>query len=514
MNKLIFDNWKTSSLLVIIFIFSLLQGIKGIDFGYHWDEHRITNSIKRSATDGLLLPRWYHYPSASFDLALLGTIPEFFKNESYDFSNIQDSRSDKNNIKFRIRSIFLFFTLFSSIIIFLLIRLWRNNYFEAFIGSAILLSSWELHYHARWIAPDGLMMTFGILSMLIMFVSIKSKNLSTTLLRIAAIFVGLTCSTKYPGGIFLLPLFYSAYLNYIKNNFNIILLVREYFYLLLIFIMSFIIFTPGMVLEPLKFIHDVTTEIRHYKNGGHGGYDVTSIYQHFLLMYKYIAFVVFSKYAVIAYTLFLFFCIGSINLIKNNTKMAIWFLLVPILYFLYFSTQKVMLVRNLLVLFPFLSLLTSRGIITLVNYLKNGYLKKIVLLCISVFLLINFLWIKNTANSIQQKNILNNYENILSYINNNPNTHYYLTDSITKYFLIDERYTPINIVNQLDQADKIIFLSNEITDSKLWIINRPGVYEIVSGIFEVNWNYYASWRGDTHILAVDKEIAQKLRISS
>lgn len=511
-------NQKVFFALIIVFFYSFWQGIKGIDFGYHWDEHRITNSIKKSTKEGLYLPRWYNYPSVSFDIALLGVIPEAFKistKNKYDLNNFEEnnvSRSTKDTIKFRIRGIFLFITLSSSLLLFLLILSWRKNYIEAFLGSTILLSSWELHYHARWIAPDGLMMTFGLLSMFLMFISIKSKNLSTIFLRIAAIFVGITCSTKYTGGIFISPLFYSAYLIYVKNKNYIMPLTREYLYLIIIFIISFIAFTPGAVIEPFKFIQDVTAEIRHYKFGNHGGYGVTSMLQHNWLMSKYIAFIVFSKYPIIAFTFFIFSIIGILNLILTNTRLTILLLLAPSLYLFYFSMQKVMIVRNLLVLFPFLSLLASRGIMTIFKLLKNRYLQKAVLFGVSASLLINFSWMTNAANSIQQKGNINNNKNVVSFIKKNPNIDYYVTRAVIKYSYIDEQHLPKNVVYKLNKADKIIFLSSEITNSAIWIINRPGIYKVISGPLEVNWDYYASWKGDIRILAVDKKIAQQLKL--
>lgn len=509
-------NWKIYCIILFVFFYSYWQGTRGIDFGYHWDEHRITDSIKQSAKDGLFLKRWYNYPSASFYIALLGVIPEVYNVDAvdkYDLNNIHEdniSRSSKDAIKFRIRKIFLFITLLSSIILFFLIYLWRKNYIEAFLGSTILLASWELQYHARWIAPDGLMMTFGFLSLCIMFISIKSKNLSTILLRVAAIFVGITCSTKYPGGIFLLPLFYSAYLIHANKKNYITVLIREYLFLIIIFIISFIAFTPGALLEPFKFIHDVSAEVNHYKYGNHGGYNVNSIFQHSWLMSKYIAYIMLSKYPIIAFTFFIFSCIGFLNLVTKNTRLAIWFLIVPVVYLFYFSMQKVMIVRNLLVLFPFQALLASRGIMTLVKYFQNQYLQKVLLFGVFAILLINILWITNAANSIQQKEIIDNNKNVVSFIEKRHNINYFLTPAVIKYSYIHEQNLPKNIVHILDQADKIIFLSNEITNREMWIINKPGIYKVISGTFEVNWDYYASWKGDIRILAVDKEIAQQL----
>jgi len=58
----------------------------------------------------------------------------------------------------------------------------------------------------------------------------------------------------------------------------------------------------------------------------------------------------------------------------------------------------------------------------------------------------------------------------------------------------------------------VVFTSTEVYPWQKWIENRHNTYITVSGIYEVNWDYYASWDGDMRILAVKKEIARKLGV--
>ena len=46
-------------------------GLIGTDFGWHWDEQKLFSSIEHTATTGLILPRWYQYPSLSYLLTLI-----------------------------------------------------------------------------------------------------------------------------------------------------------------------------------------------------------------------------------------------------------------------------------------------------------------------------------------------------------------------------------------------------------------------------------------------------------
>ena len=63
-------------LFVILFVFFLLTGLVGIDFGSHFEEERLLNSVEQSKRTGLFIPRWYNYPSFSYDLCLLAMAPE------------------------------------------------------------------------------------------------------------------------------------------------------------------------------------------------------------------------------------------------------------------------------------------------------------------------------------------------------------------------------------------------------------------------------------------------------
>ena len=47
---------------------------------------------------------------------------------------------------------------------------------EAALASLLLLSSWEIAYHARWVAPDGLMMSAAAFAILLMARSLNAPD--------------------------------------------------------------------------------------------------------------------------------------------------------------------------------------------------------------------------------------------------------------------------------------------------------------------------------------------------
>ena len=63
---------------IFVAIAALYIGVIGIisaDFGHHWDEKRIVKAVEKSAQTGVLLPRWYNYPSLSYDISLITAVP-------------------------------------------------------------------------------------------------------------------------------------------------------------------------------------------------------------------------------------------------------------------------------------------------------------------------------------------------------------------------------------------------------------------------------------------------------
>ena len=42
-----------------------------------------------------------------------------------------------------------------------LVLTWRGSRIEALLAASLLALSWEVSYHTRWVAPDGLLMQFS-----------------------------------------------------------------------------------------------------------------------------------------------------------------------------------------------------------------------------------------------------------------------------------------------------------------------------------------------------------------
>lgn len=309
------------TLLIISLIIYL--GFVGVDFGNHWDEYKIVNSVENSIRSGVFLPRWYNYPSMSYDIALIGAIlykiilniRGVTQSSAFGFLDFLGG----NGFLIYTRSVFLVITVgFTSIWIYIAVYMWRCDWLEAFISTTIFASSWELAYHARWIAPDGLVMQFGVLTILCVITSLRARySRCLTWLSIAALSSGLVAGSKYYGGIFIIPVFLAYF--YIQKDTNQD--VRKYYFgylkITALFFLSFIFSSLGALVEPQAFFHDVLYELHHYQSG-HGGYTVSPVGQHGYLLFQYISMVMLSDNPVIAIILFLFAIFGCYFLVKDE----------------------------------------------------------------------------------------------------------------------------------------------------------------------------------------------------
>jgi len=191
----------------------------GINFGSHWDEWKILSSVRDSFSTGLFLPNWYNYPSFSYDLAVVAAIVRYLS----EWGNIamcvvQNLETFPGVLGIFIRVTFMLTTLLSAVWVYVVILAWRSCWQEALFGAVLLSSSWEVAYHARWIAPDGIMMQFGMASTAALLMGLRKENASSGWIRLGAFIAGFACGSKYPGGIMLLPVILSEIITKKKSG--------------------------------------------------------------------------------------------------------------------------------------------------------------------------------------------------------------------------------------------------------------------------------------------------------
>lgn len=169
------------ALVIGLILFSNLCGDAGADYGVHWDEHYQVEGVS-ACVDGLVfLPQKYIYGSIYF---LVGMAVVLRHNRSFPAEFVHDlssraggdiidlaaypsvqkfqrvSHGFLGSAEYLIENRVIFFALSSLVIlwVYLLVRRLRpQRYAGALAAAAFVAGSWELQYHARFIAVDALM---------------------------------------------------------------------------------------------------------------------------------------------------------------------------------------------------------------------------------------------------------------------------------------------------------------------------------------------------------------------
>lgn len=531
------ENFFCIVLFLITWILFLWMELRGIDFGPHPDEHRILRTVQRAVQTGIFLPQEYYYPSFSFWISVVALTPEL---TSFTFDVVSRIKAEylppvdmaeqykkitspqkvselcaflsSQEYLFRVRTFYIFITSFSGLWIFLAVILLRKSFLEAYVASLLFFGSFEVAYHARWAMPDTIQLQFSALTLLFLSLAYARPNQTKWWIRAGIISTACACSSKYQGGILLLSVLSMAY--WIQRSTSLyVSFFREVFFLFLLFTGTFFLTSPGCFLQPFLFMDHLTLDIALYKIG-FGGYTVGKFFEHTQLLLIYLSLSFFSPYWWIALVCFLSSFLGIYAFYREQKGLFLVLFVAPFFYFIYMISNAVMVVRNYLLLVPFLILLVTRGLFFLLSLCctqKPTRQKAILYSGIFVFFVFNFTWQYQSSESILNKNDkVIHREQIWTFLQ----THHlekkmYLSPRIFSYL---KRFFPIetlpNVTSDLLQASHYIIGTSEI-DSESWYkwkANRPFTYfyEIVAGPRDINFSYYPSWQANVKAICLPK----------
>ncbi len=396
--------------------------------------------------------------------------------------------------------------MFSAFPVYILVRRLSGSAWIALFAGVTSISTWEFVYHARWIAPDGLLSLFIAWSLVFQYQILNCEHQSRRIvwIVISAIFAGLCIGAKYPGGIVLVPLLLAITISYRRTastTLPMMLLIVSIG--LLVAAVVFLLTTPGAFVEPFKFLRDVHYEIVHYNNG-HRGYTVVKGWDHFTKLFVYLTSVFLSKNTVLAVTAIVLAVLGTAYLVKTQAKISIWFLSLPVFYGLYMSAQSVMFVRNYLLLLPYFSVLMGLGLFAATSAAKSRHgLRILIGTAAGFFIVFNMSVATKSSLGIFRPHTTSVGSAIESWVMASPKTQFFLSPASREFFSATSASNHSNIVETIDLADKLIFVSDEVTNRASFVANVPGRYLTVwSSMEEVNWDFYPTWEGHHRVLEI------------
>jgi hypothetical protein len=393
---------------------------------------------------------------------------------------------------------------------------WWKAWPEALLAACFLAFSWEVAYHLRWIATDGMLMQFGALTVLLAMPS-HLRTRGPGWLYLAAVVAGLGMGTKYPGGSLLIPVLVAGYFRY-KESARLV--VHLGLVTVIVFI-TFIISTPAVLLRPAEVLEGMLYQMQHYASG-HAGHTVSAGLEHGLRMMVYLGTVVFSPFPAIAISVFGLAVIGGIVLWHEEFQRGLLFLAFPVFYFSYFCMQRVMFVRNLLVLVPFLAVLAARGAGAIWKWTQPGTLRSwtasrvvhAALLTVIIFAgCLNAGWLFYAAETIANRSTDRFASEALRQIEKEAPKRFFLSPLVRTHFRQISEKLPVNVTTDAVEAERVLLYASEGLKSwRSWPANRADLTERWFGPYEVNFNIYANWWGDDRIIELTRQRANKLGI--
>jgi hypothetical protein len=465
--------------------------------------------------DGISLAAgWYNYPSIWYDLCLVALGPAGWG--AIDASALERIVFGEAFV-LRARLIFLLVSSAAIIWTYLLVVHWRGNRTEALVAAAALGLSWELGYHSRWIAADAFVVQFTALTTLLCMLAVRSSH-GRWELPAAAFAAGLATGTKYPAGILLLQVF--AVIRYRSSQQSETGTdgeqpLRSAVLVGVVFGVAFLLTTPGALLEPSKFLGDIAHEVRHYSAAGHRGYTTSSFAEHLGLASLYLSTQLFSPFAILSAGFFALAGLGCWRLASESPRTFLLLMLAPGLYLLYFSLQRALIVRNLLLLSPYLAVAIGIGAVWLRGQLATTTWKRRLFdaALIAAFLA-NAIWIFDAALTIRHFDRALYLESAVELVRARADTRFSLSPGLRQ--ALSRRAPALGNVTAPGSAELSLAWTSELRSAEQpWPplpANWPGRY-VVFGPRDVNFDYCPDWEGRDRIVVMPAETMRQLRAS-
>ena len=186
------------------------------------------------------------------------------------FVTIDSTRENLNDYKLNIsyneilfiRKVFVTFCILNIWFIFFSLKQLNLHPISFFLGSLIIPLSFEFWARSRFIAADGLVVTFCSAVILSAILFLKKKNFNY--LYLCTLFCALAASSKYTAGIlFLIPILLLTLFEHQKKKFDAFTppkwilyfnlnTLKKIFSLVILFFTFFILLNPGLIVEPIK----------------------------------------------------------------------------------------------------------------------------------------------------------------------------------------------------------------------------------------------------------------------
>jgi 4-amino-4-deoxy-L-arabinose transferase-like glycosyltransferase len=506
------ERWYGIAALLPFVVIFVWLGLAGVRFGDHWDEYRIVDSVRDSIKSGILLPGWYNYPSLTYAIAMstaIAQVPTLHGVHGIAAAAAQLAEIvESPDFSFKLRSVFVILT--ASIAVFATSAAQRLGLgrLGAAVAGAVVLSSFQVLYHARWIAPDCLAALAAAATLAASLRALRDERDSSLL--IAAALAGLAAAAKYPAGLVLLLPIAAAWRRGARGT--------SVARVLAAFAAAYLVVTPGTLIAPVAFVHDLRFEMAHYGRLGHGMYTVHPGWQHLVGILDFLTFRLASPSSALSALVFAAAVGGAVASWRRSPREAFMLTVVPVIYVPYMASQHVMIVRNLLLLVPFIAVLAAIAVDWLAERLSRRLPRDAFALGALLLLASNWPFLIRSTRSLGHTDPATWSQSVVVYVEAHPDRRFTVSPKVAELLAATPGASQAHLY-PAGAADAYIFMFGEHQEvfSSLTpefgyrtLANRRGNYVVVAGPDDIDLDYYPNWSGLSRVVAVDARIARVL----
>jgi hypothetical protein len=514
--------WWLPVLLLVPFTFFFWTGNRGIDFGRHWDEPLILANLHGSLKSRLLLPTSvnnydrpglaggnYEYPSVLYWVGIATAVtsgPEL-RDSLASAAPLTNAELERQKpFILRLRRVCLAISSLTILAVGCLGYALTRRWPAGLLAAALLATSWQFAYHARWIAPDEIMVVWSTVCLALCTTAVHRRSVRAAVW--AAVAAGLSAGTKYPGGLLMIPVVTAGWMarpnGYIRRIGRIVELA-------LLSVAVFLVTTPGALAQPWNFISWVQFDREHYARIGHFGHDILNHTAMAVASGEFIWLKLLSAERPIAIGLSALVLIGATGLCVRSWRLALVLLPFPLIYCACFSQQIVLLVRNLLVIAPIMAALAAVGTVVIGDLLSRasrilGWAAFVPVLAAVAW---DGVWVEYASESMGKRQTPEwQIRQVEAYAAHHPELRLFPSETIAA-----ATGWPLVPPPKAGTRDVVVSFAIEDGNPWLWPANVPGLTLATFGAYCVDFDSYPNWQ-DNRIVVLDAVTARRVPVGN
>jgi hypothetical protein len=516
------EAWLRGAAAALIALLSA-SGFASLDFGQHWDEGALLRQAYAAQQRGSLLPGGqYNYPSLSFDLALAATwgvtlagVEPAARGADEALAEPEESPADLprawRSVLLTSRALCFAISMLGPF------WLWWGlsplGASTAIFAALFYATSWELSYHARWLAPDAMMAHF-VCALIAFSTRYACAGWKRRDLLGAGAALGAAASAKYTAGL-LLPLVLALAFVDARRQLRAGVALRGVLARAAqapaVALAAFVAITPGALFETEALLGWIGKMGAHYGGlhetaFGATPYAVESGWPYLVKLARYVLVAMPSPFAAGSAVFCVCAIAGVIQLCRREQRSALALWLAPLLlYAVFFAAGfRVFIPRNFLQLFPFACCIAAAGAAALVR--RGGWTARGALAVVALATVANAGFIARENLWLWQKRPL--LDRLAAYLDAQPPESVQLSCMLRRALASHREVR--GGAGFAPEAERFVFLLREL--------RRPGVklrrWDAQSdqglraiGPAGANPNYYPTWPPPT-LVSVPRDFAE------